>query len=577
MQMDGAALFAAAKEANELLSGGRIERIAQPNRLDVVFTVRANGTNHRLLFSADPECARVHLGGTPEKGPEKPFNFLMMLRKHLLHGRIVSITAPRMDRAVHMKVLVTDDLGDRVELCFVAECMGKHSNLILIDPNGIILDSAKRIPPAVSSLRNVLPGERYHNPPSQQKEDLLQLSKERISDLLHKSGGSAEKTIVSLFYGISPFTAQQLCQQAFGEPVQTPLSIEQADALSSVLYSLTQSLINGSFHASLQTDEAGSPIAFAPFVIHGNNVRTMHSLCEAVVEYTESRLAKTRILHEKQSLQSAVNARLEKLYKRLQFQQEALSESASHETLREQAEFMLAYAHEIKRGIESIEVHDYIRDIPVVLKLDPTKSAAENANKLFKRYQKLKAQALAAQRQKDEILPEIAYWEGTLLSVEQSETMEELSEIRGELQDQQLIRKSQSSGKNTPPQSKPLRFVSGDGVEILCGRNNAQNDLVTCRLSRSSDTWLHVQGMPGSHVLIKANPVPPNTLKQAGHIAAFFSRGRHSANVPVDYTLIKYVHKPSGSKPGFVTYTNQRTLFITPDADLVKSLIREEK
>ena len=577
MQMDGAALFAAAKEANGLLSGGRIERIAQPNRLDVVFTIRANGTNHRLLFSADPESARVHLGGTPEKGPEKPFTFLMMLRKHLLHGRIVSLSAPRMDRAVQMRVLVTDDLGDRVELCFIAECMGKHSNLILVDPNGIILDSAKRVPPAVSSLRTVLPGEKYHDPPAQQKSDLLNLGKQGISDLLEQRGGSPDKALVFLFYGISPFTAQQLCSAAFGESVPTSMTSEQADAVASVLYSLVQSLKGGSFEASLQTDGQGLPIAFAPFAIHGNNVQKTRSLCEAVVSYTEHRLFKARIQQEKQSLQSAINARLDKLYKRLQFQQEALSESASHETIREQAEFMLAYAHQIKLGMQSIQVHDYIHDVPVTLELDPTKSAAENANRLFKRYQKLKAQAVAAQRQKDEILPEIAYWEGTLLSVEQSETMEELFEIRAELQDQQLIKKANSAGKSTQLQSKPLRFVSGDGVEMLCGRNNNQNDLVTCRLSRSSDTWLHAQGMPGSHVLIKASPVPPGTLQQAAQIAAFFSRGRHSANVPVDYTLIKNVHKPSGSKPGFVTYTNQRTLFITPDADLVKSLIREEK
>ena len=577
MQMDGVALYAAAKEIDALLSGGRIERIAQPNRADVVFTIRANGTNHRLLFSADPECARIQLGGSSDKGPDKPYTFLMMLRKHLVHGRILQITAPQMDRAVRMTVQVTDDLGDRVELCFIAECMGKHSNLILIDPNGIILDSAKRIPPAVSSLRTVLPGERYHNPPAQQKHNVLALSREQITEWIETVPDvAADKALVSLFYGISPFTAQQLCQKVLGDIAQAPLENAQSDAIASSLYALVQSLQSGTFEASLQTDDSGAPIAFAPFVIMGNNVQKAHSLCAAVLQYTEYRLSKSRILREKQALQAAVNARLEKLYKRLQFQLDVLAQSVSYESIREQGEFMLAYAHEIKRGMEHIQVHDYIHDVPVVLTLDPTLSAAENANKLFKRYQKLKSSSTAAQQQKDQVLPEIAYWESILLSIEQSETMEELQDIRTELQIQQLIRTVHSQGKSTPPQSKPLRFVSNDGVEILCGRNNIQNDLVTCRLSRSGDTWLHAQGMPGSHVLIKANPVPPETLRQAAHIAAFFSRGRHSSNVPVDYTLIKNVHKPSGSKPGFVTYTNQKTLFVTPEGDLVKSLIHEE-
>ncbi len=576
MQMDGAALYAAAKEANTLLSGGRIERIAQPNRADVVFTIRANGTNHRLLFSADPECARIQLGGSSDKGPDKPYTFLMMLRKHLLHGRILQITAPQMDRAVRMTVQVTDDLGDRVELCFIAECMGKHSNLILVDPNGAILDSAKRVPPAVSSLRTVLPGERYHNPPAQQKYDMLALSRAQITELLEAiPGGPIDKALVALFYGISPFTAQQLCQRVLGDIAQAPLDHAQSDALSSIVYDLAQSLLSGTFEASLQKDDNGAPIAFAPFVLLGRNVVKTNSLCEAALQYTEYRLSKSRILREKQALQAAVNARMEKLFKRLQFQDDVLAQSESYESIREQGEFMLAYAHEIKRGMACVQVHDYIHDAPVVLALDPTLSAAENANKLFKRYQKLKSSAIAAQQQKDQILPEIAYWESILLSIELSEAMEDLQDIRMELQDQQLIRTVRSQGKSTPPQSKPLRFVSSDGVEILCGRNNVQNDLVTCRLSRSTDTWLHAQGMPGSHVVIKAHPVLPDTLRQAAQIAAFFSRGRHSGNVPVDYTLIKNVHKPSGSKPGFVTYTNQKTLFITPDGDLVKSLIRE--
>jgi predicted ribosome quality control (RQC) complex YloA/Tae2 family protein len=576
MQMDGAALYAAAKEMQALLAGGRVERIAQPGRDEVVFVVRANGANHRLLFCVSPESARVHLTETSDKGPDKPFPFLMMLRKHLLHGRVLGFEVPKMDRTVAMSVAVTDDLGDRVVLRLFAECMGKHSNLILTGPDGVILDCAKRVPPAVSSKRTVLPGETYHPVPVQDKHDLLSLDAQAIAALLCAlPGGALVKALVSLFYGISPFTAEQLLEMDDMAQRHAPLTADETQMAANRLFGFVQSLKDGTFESTLQREETGEPVAFAPFVIIGPNVSRMPTLCAAVALYANYRREKQMIDREKSALAAAANARLHKLNKRRSIQEEVLLQSVDFERLRETGEFMLAYVHQIERGADSFEAYDYIRNETVTLALDPTKSAAENAKAVFKRYQKLKASAVAAKQQLDAILPEAVYLEDTLLLVDQAEDMQTLMEIRQELTDQGLLRPV-SARVGAKQVSKPLRFVSGDGVEIFAGRNNAQNDLVTTKLGRSTDTWLHAQGMAGSHVLIRANPVPAVTLRQAAQIAAYFSRGKQSANVPVDYTLLKHVRKPSGAKPGFVTYTSQKTLFVTPDAGLVKSLIREE-
>jgi predicted ribosome quality control (RQC) complex YloA/Tae2 family protein len=576
MQMDGAALFAAAHEANERLCGGRIERIAQPGRFDVVFTIRSGGVNHRLLFSADPESARVHLVGAADKGPDRPPTFLMMLRKHLLQARVTNISAPRMDRAVVLSVTATNDLGDRVQLQFVAECMGKHSNLILVGSDGMILDCAKRIPPAVSSLRTVLPGERYHAPPAQQKADALKMDARMMAaQLCDVASGDMPKALVSQFYGLSPFTAQHLCAAAGIEDARAPFSEQAAETAARALHQFVSALKRGDFSPSVQYDDLGAPIAFAPFALSGRGVARMATMGEAVSAYMDYHRTYRRLLSEKNTLTAAVNARLGKLLKRRAIQQDVLSQSGDHEALRLQGELMLAYAYQIKRGMAAVEVYDYTQDRPVTLKLDATKNAAENAALMFHRYRRKKSAVAAAQQQLDEILPEIDYWEGTLLSIEQADVQDTLTEIREELREQNLIR-ANAPKPGQRQVSRPLRFISPDGVEIFSGRNNAQNDQLTCRMARPNDTWLHAQGMAGSHVLVRANPVPPATLHAAAQIAAYFSRGKQSDNVPVDYTLIKNVRKPKGAKPGYVTYTAQKTLFVTPDATFVKSLIREQ-
>ena len=581
MQLDGISLFACAAELNEQLNGGRIERIAQPSRQTVVFTIRAQGKNHRLLLSCDPESPRAHLVSESEKGPEKPFTFLMILRKHLVHARITKISAPHCDRVLHISFDALDDLGTRIHLVFIAELMGKHSNLILVGQDQIILDCAKRIPPSVSSLRTVLPGDRYEAPPVQHKEDLLTSEIETMVSIFQRANTSTlSDVLVSNFYGISPYAATYLCERVGIESdTHAPFEPSLCQTMAMALKSFQQDLLTHHFAPCLVYRHGqNSPDGFFPFhPIASNAYKAMDSMQSAMLYYYEEKRLEKAIQRQCTQLTTTLQSKLQKLYKRLRIQHDTLAKSESYERIRQEGELILAYAYQIPAHQNKIELYDYTQDTMVSLSYDPTLSAQENAQKRFKRYQKLRSAAQASQAQIQQIQPEIDYLEDVLFTVQQAETLDQLLEIRHELQDQSIMPLSQEVNKRKQTtQSQPLHFLSTDGIEMFCGRNNAQNDFVTLKLSKSTDTWLHAQGMPGSHVLIKAAKVPPETLQQAAQIAAFYSKGRRSENVPIDYTLIKYVRKPSGAKPGFVTYTSQKTLFITPDEALVKSLFIKE-
>ncbi|MFR4250302.1 MAG: NFACT family protein [Christensenellales bacterium] len=581
MQLDGLSLYAASMECNALLCGGRVERIAQPSRQTVVFTIRANGQNHRLLFSCEPEAPRAVVVPQAEKGPEKPFTFLMILRKHLVHARIVSIQAPRCDRVLSLSFDALDDLGARVRLTFIAELMGKHSNLILVNQEQVILDCAKRIPPSVSSLRTVLPGDRYQAPPVQQKADLLSCTENEIRAIVQSfPAGRVSSSLVGSFYGVSPYAARLLCQRAaIEEDAFYPLSGELQNALCREILHMQSDLQSCAFAPVLLLDAEDRPAGFFPFVPKQGAYTPYPTMMAAMNAYYSACAEQKAIERQRTQLSSAVQTRLQKLYKRLSIQNDTLMKSENYERLRTEGDLILAYAYLVTEHCNMLEVEDYTQENKLVkLTYDPHLTPIANAEKRYKRYQKLRSACQAANQQKKKIQPEIDYLEEVLLSIQQNDSLDSLLEIRHELQDQDILPPNRESGqKRKTPQSRPLRFLSSDGIEMLCGRNNAQNDLVTLRLSRSTDTWLHAQGMPGSHVLIRAARVPEQTLRQAAHIAAFYSRGRRSENVPIDYTLIKHVRKPSGAKPGFVTYAFQKTLFITPDEALVKSLFAKDE
>ncbi|MBQ9989101.1 MAG: NFACT family protein [Clostridia bacterium] len=574
MQMDGAALYAVVTELNASMAGGRIERIAQPDRYCVVMVIRANGSNQRLLLNADPEGARFHITENTAKGPEKPFQFLMTLRKHLLHGRIDSFLLPRMDRAVHLLITGLNELGDRVQYRLILECMGKHSNLILAGEDGTVIDAARRVPPAISSLRTVLPGSKYHAPPVQQKVSLVDADPEDLARILESyPSGSLSKAISDSFYGISPFTAQTLIEQCGQENIRAPFAPDVCKTLARHLCRFVTRIASRDIEPCLLFNAFNAPHGFFHEPVQGFSCESKKTFSAAVDAYF-SLINSTRLFErEQKNMETVVVNRLGRLYKRRGYQHDTIAAAGNADQFRKEGELILANLWQIKRGDKTVMVTDYESDTVVVLTLDNTKTPSENAANRFKKYRKLKASIEAANAQLKEIEPEIEYLESVLYTIRHCANLEELADIRAELQDQHVLQAPQQRNKHVAQTAQPLHFTSSEGIEIFVGRNNNQNDLLTTRLSRPGDTWMHAQGMPGSHVLVRANPVPAVTLEEAAMIAAFFSGGRNSSNVPIDHTLIKYVRKPSGSKPGFVTYSNQKTIFITPDSVAVKKLM----
>ena len=578
--MDGVALYAMTQELMKTLDNGRIERISRSGKYEYTLVVRANNKNHRLLLSADPESARLHL---TEKGAENreqtPPPFLMLLRKHLAKGRITSIAMDTLDRVVTLEVLSANELGDLCPYRLILEVMGKHSNLILVDEKGTVIDAAKRVYADMSRVRTVLPGDDYLPPPSQEKDSPLTLDFSAYLAAHSQWGQRAAAALTAGCLGVSPHTARMLCQLAGLSPdASLPLSPGDAGALSAACTAFFSRLRESQLEPGILT-HGEEWLAVFPQPVPDYGFLPYPTLSQAYDAYYTQCLAQKQLVSSKAALTASVSDHLDRLYKRLSIQNDVLLSSQNQEEEQHLGELILAYLHEIPRGADRWVVNDYLTGEDRALKLDPTQTPQENAQRYFKRSARKKAAAKAAQAQKGEIEPQVAYLQSVLLSIDTAGTSTELGEIREELREAGYLRQSPGSKKGEKQQqSQPVRFRSPDGIEILVGRNNRQNDLLTTRIARSTDIWLHVQGMPGSHVVVRHRaPLPSDTMVAALNIAAYYSRGRNSSNVPVDVTAIKNVRKPAGSKPGYVIFTQQKTYFITPDEKLVKSLLADRQ
>jgi len=578
--MDGVALYAMTKELNTLLENGRIERISKSGKFDYTFVVRANGKNSRLLISADPESARIHL---TEKGSESkeavPPPFLMLLRKHIAKGRIVDITMDSLDRIVTFFIVAADELGDLRRYRLIAEVMGKHSNLILVDEDGTIIDAAKRVYADMSSVRTVLPGEKYIAPPAQEKASPMGFDFSTYFTSIQEPTKRAAAAITQGVLGVSPHSARMLCAMA-GVLADAPLPLSDGDAaqLAGTCKSFFTMVEGGTGHPCiLFLQDAPTAVFHTP--VPGYDHRSFSTLSQAYDVYYAQCLEEKQLVNAKAALRASVSDHLDKLYKRLGIQNDVLLNAEAYEADQHTGELLLAYLYMIPKGAESCTLNDYLTGEDVIIKLDASLNPQQNAQRYFKRSSRKKAALSAAQAQKDEIEPQVEYLQSVLHSIETVTELGELREIREELRDQGYLRQAPGSRKGEKQQqSQPVRFRSPDGIEILVGRNNKQNDLLTTRIARSTDMWFHVQGMPGSHVVVRHKaPLPSDTMVAALNIAAYYSRGRNSANVPIDVTAIKNVRKPAGAKPGYVIFTQQRTYFITPDEKLVKSLLWERE
>ncbi|MGI5838369.1 MAG: Rqc2 family fibronectin-binding protein [bacterium] len=581
MAFDALSLRAVAGELGELVIGSRITKIYQPTGTDIELLLHKQGVNRRLLLSAHAQNARVHVTKSVRENPPAPPMFCMLLRKHLDGGIIIAAAQPGLERVLKLVVTGENELGERTAKLLIAEMMGKHSNIILVDrASGVIIDSIRRVSRAISRVREVLPGRLYVPPPAQDKTDPLALAGDAFPALL-RSGPGEEKIwrlLLNSLAGLSPLLAKDIAVRAGLAPERTAESLTDPewDGLKATLVDFYQSVRNRTFTPSLAVDrKTGAFLAYAPFPLAqypaaaGSAGKSMNEVLD-IYYATFGQGDKTG--QARQTLLRTVGAALARCRKKETGIAEALTAAQNALSLQLAGELILANIHRLRQGDSVLTAVNYYDPAQpeITVELDARFTPAENAQRYFKQYAKAKKSLAILGRQQQENAAEISYLENVETLAAQAGTAAELADIRQEMIEQGYLAApaSRRNNKTRPEEpSQPLRRITADGYTVLVGRNNKQNDRLTLREAAPDDIWLHTKDIPGSHVIIRVKdgrPVPETTLREAAALAAYYSKARASANVPVDYTAVRHVRKPRGAKPGMVIYDHQKTVFADP-------------
>ena len=587
MPYDGLVLAAVKRELEEKLTGGRIDRVYQPEKDQIILVIHRPGERMRLLLSAKASDARAHLLAGTKENPASPPTFCMVLRKHLEGGRIAGLEQPGLERVLIIKVETRDELGQPAEKHLVCEIMGKHINIILVEPaDGSIVDAIKRYSHAVSRYREVLPGRPYVPPPSQDKLNLLELCEDDFwsSCLQLPLATPLPELLQKKISGLSTVTCREIVFRAGLEPdtVLDQCGEYELVSLWKSLKKVVENVRRGEFEPSLAHTKKGEVVDFSSLELtHTGLYIKRGSMNQILDEFYTARELAEKIEREKNSLLNSVTKEISRLEKKLDLYTRSLRETEEMEKWRLYGELLTANMYRLKRGMTSVTVENYYEKEcpPVTVPLDPQLTPQENAQLFFKKYQKAKNTHVTLQGRISLVLEELNYLETVKTSAEMASTAEELDEIAWELSregygGQPDAVKGRPGPKKEKTAPRPLAFLSSEGFTILVGRNNTQNDYLTSKMAADNDIWLHARGLPGSHVIIRTGgrEVPQLTLKEAATLAAYYSKGRSAKNVLVDYTLKKHVHKPKGAKAGMVVYEREKTITVAPDGELIDGL-----
>lgn len=573
MPLDAVTVSALAKELNERLEDGRIDKVQQPERDMLLLSLRAKGENLRLVIAAGTGNARAGITRGSFENPAEPPMFCMLMRKHLVGARILSVTQPEYERMLIFTLDTHDELGVQSEKKLAVELIGRSANAVLIGADGRIIDCMRRMDFAGDALRRMLPGMIYRLPPKQEKPVFFALDPAQRRALI----ASADKTVpvdkwlMDSFSALSPLICRELAYRCNNDYVNLPDACDAlceavaAGELAPWLISIDGKPKDFSFMAISQYGPAAQLERYDSFSEMLDAFYTRRDRAEQQRRRSHDLTKTVRTLRDRQQ-------------RKLAAQHEELRRTEGREDIRHQAELVTANIYRLRRGDRSLECEDYYDPAcPVVhIELDPLKTPQQNAAALYKEYNKLKAaeQHLTVLTREGE--RQLDYLNSVLDELERAETDRDLSDIRRELTETGYIR-ARKGGKaeRVKPQS-PMKFVSDDGLEILAGRSNAQNDELTLKLARRTDYWLHTQRVHGSHVIIRCEgeEPPPRTLEQAAGIAAYYSQARGAGKVQVDYTMVRNVRKPSGALPGKVIYTDHKTVLAESDGALAERLKR---
>ena len=576
MSMDGLSLYSAMNELNKRLAGGKIDKIQQTDKEELLLMVRSLGQTYRLLINASAADNRVQLTELKKQAPSEAPMFCMLLRKRIAGGKIVRFEQERLDRVLKISIETYNDLGDLSVFALYCELMGKHSNIILVNEKGVIVDAIKHVGLGMSSVRFVMPGLEYSAPPAQDKQDPSKASADDFSMAMCMVGMSIAKALSNAFFGLSPAVAAQLVARYTDKTECTQLSEAEREELAERLAAFYADMAQGKEKASAVLNAFGETEAVYPFAIAGGGIKLYDSIGEALDSLYINSDRREWAKRHGASARKVLQNNIERCEKKLALYADALNSGEQMEKCRLYGELLTANLHSLKSGTDTAAVDNYYAD-PVeriASPLDRQLTPGENAQRYYKKYQKLKAARDMAIVQREQTLSELNYLEGQLDNLTKCTAENELSELIEELKDQGYIKRDKGGKKKMKlAASKPMHFVSSTGADIYVGKNNRQNDELTLHFASPNDIWMHTKNIPGSHVIVKgASEQDTATMTEAALLAAYYSRARGSENVAVDYTPRKYVKKPAGAKPGMVIYTTNKTAYVTPSEEAVAGL-----
>ena len=584
MALDGITLSLLRLELFKELENAKIEKIYQPVKEELVIAVRNRGGNKKLLLCARAETPRVHITNLSAENPKQPPMFCMLMRKWLTGARQVNIRQPGFERVLMLDFETTNELGDTVTVTIAAEVMGRYSNIILVGPDGRIIDSIKRVGADKSSLRQILPGLKYQDPPPQTKTNLIKEGSAAVIEAMKYSPRDidATKLLQEVLEGASPLLSREIIHRAMGGVSKPRSELTEQDYanIQSQLDQVAEMIKDGQC-APTMVALNGVPKDFS-FIELGQygtagQLRSFESISEMLDAFYGEKDAADRMKQKMSDFSKLLTSRIERIERKLCAQKEELLQCKNRDSLRRMGDLLSANIYRLEKGMKNIVLEDYFEENcpEITIELDTRLTPAQNIQRYYKEYRKADTAEKMLLEMIEQGEQELSYLDSVYDLMNRARTEAELSAIRAELAEGGYIKSNLPNGKRKQEQKlPPMKYLSSDGFTILCGRNNIQNDKLTLKESRGNDIWFHVQKMAGSHVVIQTEgrEVPNQTLFEAAVIAAYNSTARNSAKVPVDYTTIRNVKKHPAKKPGMVIYDNYTTAIIDPDAALVESL-----
>ncbi|EON3042601.1 fibronectin-binding protein EfbA [Enterococcus hirae] len=564
MSFDGVFTHAMINELRETLLSGRISKIHQPYENEVVLVIRSRGKNQRLLLSAHPSYARIQITQIDYQNPDTPPNFVMMLRKHLDGAILESIEQIENDRVIHFHFTKRDELGDLQNIILIVELMGRHSTIILVNKeSGKILDAIKHIGSSQNTYRSLLPGVDYIAPPEQNQLNPFSQEKEKVFHRLSQMD-LTPKGIQQQFQGIGFDTAQELVARLTERPNEKMLVWQEF--FTAIDTQLSPSLYE------VAEKEYFTPINYRFFNSNTQQKKMYPTLSALLDAFYQEKAEKDRAKQQGGELIRKIENELKRNRNKLKKREQTLKDSENAEDYRRDGELLTTFMAQVPRGANEVTLPNYYEeDRPITIKLDPALTPNQNAQKYFHRYQKLKNAVKLIGKQIEEAKNEIDYLESVLSQLEIAGPMD-IEVIKEELTAEGYLKKKSSKKQKRKKPSQPDQYLSTDGTLILVGKNNLQNDQLSLKTAKKTDYWLHAKNIPGSHVIIKSDQPSDETITEAAELAAYFSKYRHSAQVPVDLVQVKHLRKPNGAKPGYVIYENQKTIIVTPEEEKINKM-----